>query len=435
MSTASPTANTSLRDLAAHTKADRNRAIDAYRAIAMLAVAFGHWMVIAVAADADGSLTATSALAVAPELGWLTWIFQVMPLFFVVGGYSSAMSLAAHWRRGGRDHDWVVQRLRRMVAPTAVLAAAWLVGLGVASAVGVGGVAAAGAVGAAIPLWFLANYTIDTALAPTMLRALNRRRGVTVTALLAVFVSVEVLHVAGVPHVEHVNWVIGWMLFQIAGFLWQAGALPTGRRLVGIAAGLWATAIVLVAIGPWPITMIHVPGQAFSPTHPPSLALMVFGAAYSATAIAAAPVVTRLLEQRRRVWQMVVAANGLSMSVYLWHFTAAVIASAVLYGFDALPTAAIGSAAWWVQKLPTIILAAIVLVPIVAVVSRVERRALLAERAESTLAPAAVTMLAVVISVSLKLWTAGNVGAVVAGALGVVLAQRALASWRGLPAR
>ena len=70
----------------------------------MLAVAFGHWLVIAVAADPDGGIVARNALEVAPQLGWLTWIFQVMPLFFVVGGFSSAMSLHAHWRRGGRDH-------------------------------------------------------------------------------------------------------------------------------------------------------------------------------------------------------------------------------------------------------------------------------------------------------------------------------------------
>jgi peptidoglycan/LPS O-acetylase OafA/YrhL len=425
--TADPAATTSLRDLAAQTKADRNRAVDAYRAIAMLAVALGHWLVIAVATDADGDITARNALEVAPGLGWLTWVFQVMPLFFVVGGFSSAMSLNAHWRRGGRDHDWVVQRLRRMVAPTAVLAGFWVAAMAVAAAAGQGAIAAAGATGAAIPLWFLANYTIDTALAPTVLRHLQRRRTATLATLLGVFATVEVLHIAGVPFVEHLNWVIGWMLFQVAGFLWQAGALPTGRRMAAIAAGLWASAVALVAFGPWPIFMIHVPGTEFSPTHPPSLALVVFGAAYSATAIAAAPAVTRFLERRQGAWNAVVAANGVSMSVYLWHFTAAVVASAVLFALDLLPTAAIGSAAWWVQKLPVIALSAIVLAPIVALVSKVERRSLLAERTDTTYSATTVLVIAGLISAALKAWTMGELAGVIVGAAVIAVAPKVLA--------
>ena len=416
----------SVAQLAQRTTTGRNRAVDAYRAVAMLAVAFGHWLVIAVAADPDGGIVARNALEVAPQLGWLTWIFQVMPLFFVVGGFSSAMSLHAHWRRGGRDHDWVVQRLRRMVAPTAVLACFWLVTVGAAAAAGFGSLALAGATGAAIPLWFLANYTIDTALAPTVLRSLLRRRAATLTVLLGTFATIEVLHVAGVPHVHHVNWVIGWMLFQVAGFLWQAGALPTGHRMAAIAGGLWATSAALVAFGPWSITMIHVPGMAFSPTHPPSLALVAFGAAYSATAIAAAPAVTRILERRRRTWSAVVAANGISMSVYLWHFTAAVVASAVLYAIGALPSAAIGSSAWWIQKVPVVGLALLVLVPFVAIVSRVERRSLFAERVATHHSPIVVLGLAAAISMALKLWTAGTPAAALVGAAVIVAAPLVL---------
>ncbi len=421
------TTTRSAADLAAQTRSDRNRAIDAYRAIAMLAVAFGHWLVIAVGVDNDGSIVARNALEVAPELGWLTWVFQVMPLFFVVGGFSSAMSLHAHWRRGGRDHDWVVQRLRRMVAPTALLGGVWLAALASASAFGVGGLAAAGAVGAAIPLWFLANYTIDTALAPTVLRNLLRNKVATLTVLLGTFGLVEVLHVVfHVPYVEHINWVLGWMLFQVGGFLWQAGELPTGRRMATIAAGLWAAAVGLVAFGPWPIFMIHVPGNAFSPTHPPSLALVVFGAAYSATAIAAAPAVTAWLERRRRAWSIVVAANGVSMSVYLWHFTAAVIVSAGLLVTGTLPTAEIGSNDWWIQKLPMIGLSALVLMPIVAIVSRVERRALFAERSETAHSPAAVLAIAFAISMALKFWTAGHLTGVLVGAAVVAVSPLVL---------
>jgi surface polysaccharide O-acyltransferase-like enzyme len=236
---AEPAERLELAALAGAAKADRNRAVDAYRAVAMLAVAFGHWVVIAIGTDGDGEVVARNALEVAPQLSWLTWIFQVMPLFFVVGGFASAMSLDAHWRRDGRDRDWVISRLRRMVTPTLALAATWLAILVGGTAAGIGGIVAAGAVGAAIPLWFLANYTIDTAFAPTVFRSLRVRRGMTITLLLGAFLGVEVAHLAGVPYIEHVNWVIGWMLFQVAGFMWRDGMLPTGRRMLAWAGALW----------------------------------------------------------------------------------------------------------------------------------------------------------------------------------------------------
>ncbi len=419
------TSSTTASSLAAAAAPDRNRAIDAYRVVAMVFVALGHWLVIAIGTDADGELVARNALEVAPQFAPLTWLFQVMPLFFAVGGFASAMSLDAHRRRSGTDGDWVVQRLRRLVAPTAVLAATWISIVAVGTVLGAGGLVAAGAVGAAIPLWFLANYTIDTALAPRMLTSLRTHRRRTVLGLVALFTTVEVLHVGlGVPWIEHVNWVVGWLLFQMVGFLWRDGALPTGRRLAGVAVALWGAAIVLVVLGPWPTTMIHVSGTPFSPTHPPSVALVVFGAAYTATAIAMAPAVTRFLARNRRVWTAVVAGNAVSMSVYLWHFTAAVAASAVLYATGMLPSAAIGSSAWWLEKVPVVVLSLVLLLPIVLAVGRVERRALLAERVPWTGSAAGATALALAVSASLKIWSLGNIAAVLVGAAGVAIAAK-----------
>ncbi|MFT6762677.1 MAG: peptidoglycan/LPS O-acetylase OafA/YrhL [Candidatus Aldehydirespiratoraceae bacterium] len=112
-----------LGDLAASTSTGRDRAIDFSRVVALALVALGHCRVIAIGADADGELFARNALEVAPELGWLTWGFQVVPLFFAVGGFASAMSPDAHRRLDGSDGDWVIQRLHRLVGPTSVLAA------------------------------------------------------------------------------------------------------------------------------------------------------------------------------------------------------------------------------------------------------------------------------------------------------------------------
>ena len=83
----------SLADMAASAKSDRNRAVDFYRALAMLAVAFGHWLALVAVEDSAGELVGGNALEYVPALGWATWLLQVMPLFFVVGGFSSACLL------------------------------------------------------------------------------------------------------------------------------------------------------------------------------------------------------------------------------------------------------------------------------------------------------------------------------------------------------
>ena len=65
----------------------------------------------------------------------------------------------------------------------------------------------------------------------------------------------------------------------MAGFAWRDGLLPTGRAMGAVAAGLWTAAVAAVTLGPWPTAMVHFPGLENSPTHPPTIALLLFGAA------------------------------------------------------------------------------------------------------------------------------------------------------------
>lgn len=415
----------SLSQLAAGAKADRNRAVDAYRAAAMGAVALGHWMAIAIGTDGEGRLIVGNALSSRPSLGWMTWLLQVMPLFFVVGGFSSAMSLDSHLARRGRSEDWVVARLRRMVGPAMVLATTWLsllagaVLLSATTGAELTGFVAAGAVGAAIPLWFLANYTIDTAIAPYLLPLFRRSPRLVIGLGVGTFLALEATRLAdlgGALHYLHYgNWVLGWLLFQVLGFAWRDGLLPAGRRLVPAAAGLWGVTLAAVAIGPWPTAMVHFPGLTNSPTHPPSLALMLFGTAYSLTALAFAPALSSFLARSGRAWAGVVAANSVALSVYLWHLSAAAVAGAVFHALGWLPTADIGSSLWWLQKLPLMTASAAILAAIVATVAGVERRALLAPRTPWRGTPVSMFMTAVALSAAIKLWANPNIALVTVG--------------------
>jgi len=415
----------SLADMASAAKADRNRAIDLYRAIAMLAVAVGHWMAMDIAVDAGGDLVAGNALEAAPGMAIMTWFFQVMPLFFVVGGFSSAMSLDSFTSKATADNparpqDWVIARLRRMLAPTMALAATWVVLIVGGFAIGQGNLIAIGATAAAIPLWFLANYTIDTAIAPYVLPMFRKHPVALPVAGIAIFGLLEAARFTGIPMLPQINWVLGWLLFQVAGFAWRDGLLPTGKAMAGLAAAFWIAAITAVTVGPWPTSMVHFAGIENSPTHPPSLALMLFGAAYSCTAIIAAPAVSRWLANRPRAWAGVVAANTVAMSVYLWHFTAAIATTAIFYTAGWLPTAAVGTFDWWLQKMPLMGASALILAAIVTKVMRIERDALLAPRTPWIGGQLSLLVLAGVLSTALKQWAHGDF-AVAASCIGVVL--------------
>ena len=374
----------------------------------MMAVAFGHWLALVAVEDVNGQLQGGNALEFIPELGWASWLLQVMPLFFVVGGFSSAMSLDSHNRKGGRPQDWIAARLRRMMPPAVVLAATWLVILALGALVGQFTIAVVAAHAAAIPLWFLANYTIDTALAPFVLPRFRANPARFAALIGGAFVTFEALRILDVAALPHANWVLGWLIFQVAGMAWRDGLLPTGRRLAALAASMWVATLGLVLSGgPWAISMVNAPGLENSPTNPPTLALMTFGFAYSLTAIAVAPRISAALEARPKAWASVVAANAVAMSVYLWHMTAAVIVTAAMFFTTGLPAHAVGSIEWWAFKIPTIIGSSIVLGAIVLVVNRVERNALFAPRRPWNGNLASIIGVAVLTSTALKMWTSG----------------------------
>ena len=77
------------------------------RAAAITVVVLGHWTIVAV--DAGGGISPHGVLDTRRWTHPLTWVFQVMPIFFLVGGYSNALS----WRSARRKQIGYAQSLRR----------------------------------------------------------------------------------------------------------------------------------------------------------------------------------------------------------------------------------------------------------------------------------------------------------------------------------
>lgn len=104
-------------ELADATPARRDRYVDFLRASAIVTVVIGHWLAVTVTFG-DGRLGGEHLLAVLPWTHWLTWLFQVMGIFFLVGGYANAASWDSARRRGDGYPDWLGSRADRLLRPT-----------------------------------------------------------------------------------------------------------------------------------------------------------------------------------------------------------------------------------------------------------------------------------------------------------------------------
>src|SRR6476620_7294795 len=120
---------------AAATAADRDRFIDAVRAGSLLVVVLGHWLMATVTVDA-GRVEGGNALTAVPALQPATWVLQVMPLFFIAGGFSNLTVWHGLRRRGAGYPAYLQGRMVRLLRPTLAFVLFWQLALPVAAALG-----------------------------------------------------------------------------------------------------------------------------------------------------------------------------------------------------------------------------------------------------------------------------------------------------------
>lgn len=356
------------RELAARTPASRDRTIDALRVGSIAVVVLGHWLMATVTVSADGTVGAGNALAAVPALAYLTWLLQVVPVFFLVGGVGHARAL-----RSGRPYGVFVRgRVSRLLRPTAAFLAGWVA---VAAALGAAGLDR-GVLGLALrtvpqPLWFIGVYLGVIGLAPLMWRW-HRRHGAAVPALLGLgAVAVDVLRFRlGLGAAGALNIALVWLAVHQLGFLLADGRLT--RRVGAVLALAGGGALVLLtSAGPYPVSMIGLPGDPVSNMNPPTVALLAQAVALTGLVVLLRPPLARLLVDSR-VWTAVVAANGVVMTVFLWHLTALFAFSAGLIALG-VPLPAAGTPAWWVTRPLWIVALAALTVPLVAAFRGLER--------------------------------------------------------------
>lgn len=362
-----------VRVLAEATPATRDRYVDLLRVASLAAVVLGHWMMAAVTPDGVGNL-----LAVVPELQPLTWLLQVMPVFFFVGGFAHALSYRSLLRKrpeGATDSVYAAflrARLQRLLRPTMVFVLVWGVAALLIQLLGGGG----GLTGVTLrlvtqPLWFIGIYLAMVAFTPPLLRLHERYGWGAFAGLAGAAAAVDVLRfAAGVPYVEFLNFAFVWLAVHQLGFLRADGRLGVGpgfgslRRPALLAGAGLVTAVALVAFGPYPLSMVGMPGEKVSNMAPPTLALLCHGLwLVGAVELLRAPA-ARLLA-RPRAWRTVVAANGVAMTAFLWHLTAMLGVYGAMLALD-VPLPEPATAAWWAQTPLRLVAAAALTAALVA---------------------------------------------------------------------
>ncbi|HWS58831.1 MAG TPA: acyltransferase family protein [Actinotalea sp.] len=313
--------------------ASRDRVLDAVKAAALLVVVLAHGLAWDVSTG-----TPTSVLDQRPDVAWVTWTLQVLPLFFAAGAVANLGSL----RRDPDVGAFLRRRVVRLATPALVYTAVWTAVL-LPIALVAPQAEQAGRFLAQL-LWFLGVYAAVVVAVPWTARWAERP-WLTLGVWFSAVVVVDVLRWQVSPTIGWVNLLLVWGLCHQLGY--HLPALRAARRsllLVGAVAAA-GTAVALGVLGPYSSSLVSYAGDPEpSNLSPPTVVVALYGAALVLLLAALWPWLARLLAADR-VYLVIGAFGARGVGVYLWHIplVALVAGAAWGLGFDAEPL----SAAWW----------------------------------------------------------------------------------------
>ena len=363
------------KELAAVTPEERNRYVDFLRAASILVVVTGHWLV-ATAYYHDGTFTPGDVLESQPATQWLTWLFQVMPIFFIVGGYANAVSQESARRRGVGYAGWLAARLHRLVTPLLALLLGWAVLAIALYFFGVSGdVTRLASRGALIPIWFLAIYIVVVMLAPLTYMAWRRWGFASFWAFAIVGALTDVAFFAAkIEWLGWTNYLWVWLSVHHLGYAWRDGRLGSPARLLSYSALALLVLMLLIFKGPYPLAMVGSPDEGLSNTLPPKITLLALGVFQFGILLSIEAPMRRVLSGLR-IWAATVLINGMIMTLYLWHVTVLIVVIALSYlaggiGLGLEP----GTQEWWLTRPIWIGFLYAVLLPVTFALAPLERR-------------------------------------------------------------
>jgi hypothetical protein len=301
-------------ELAARTPADRDRVIDVIRITSLVGVVLGH-TVMAISVIRNHVLIWENLLTASPLFQAMTWVLQIMPLFFFAG----AAACLSSWRPGANWGGWLMKRCTRLFRPVFYYLAFWAIALTALYWVlpqhiyePVAGVSVQ-------LLWFLGAYVLVLAAMPALSRITTTHRlAAGVAAVYGLIAAVDAirLHWPAAAPLGYLNLGV-WLIPAMFGVAYRRRLLA-GRAALATAVALLAVDVALVRWGPYQLSMVGTGGHELSNTSPPSLLIAGHAIVLSALAIFAAPWIARWA-QRPRVWWWTAIGNSGAMTLYLWH--------------------------------------------------------------------------------------------------------------------
>ena len=378
--------------LAAATPNTRNRVVDFYRAAAIGVVVIGHWLMAAVTVEGD-QIRMANTLDLVPSIHGLTWLLQVMPLFFLVGGYANATSWRSARAKGDTWATWQRARLRRLMTPVLPLLVAWLGICLIGYSRGVPtDVLRSASQSAMVPTWFLAVYVLVVAIVPVTLRLWERYGWWSIVAGAAAAGLVDLVSItSGSILVGFLNYLFVWASVHQLGYAWRDGALDGARRRIAVSVVGLVVLAALVRFGPYPLVMVGT-GEPIENSYPARVTLLFLGMFQIGLALLAERRLQAWL-QRPVAWRATITVNARIMTLYLWHMTAMLLivwaAYAVEWGLHLEPA----GREWWVTRPVWFALCAIVTVALIAVFGRLENPSIDLRPAPSTWRPALATVI------------------------------------------
>jgi fucose 4-O-acetylase-like acetyltransferase len=304
-------------ELAAATPDSRDRAIDVIRITSLIAVVLGH-TVMAISTIRGGVLIWDNLLTTSVAFQALTWIFQIMPLFFFAG----AAACLTSWQPGTNWGSWLMTRCTRLFRPVFYYLGFWAVALYLLHPVVPQHVYDPIAGVSTQALWFLGAYVLVLAAMPMLYRITTTARLATgVVTVYAAIAAIDIvrLHWHALSPLGYLNLAV-WLIPAMFGVAYRRHLL-TARQALTIAAGVFAINLALAWSGPYQVSMVGTGDHHLSNTSPPSLLLAGHAIVLSLVAIAAAPAIGRWAG-RPRVWWWTALGNSGAMTLYLWHIPA-----------------------------------------------------------------------------------------------------------------
>lgn len=329
-------------------KALRDPGVDLVRAACVIGVVLLHAIMVGVVVTDAGPVFTNAS----DDSWWIvpvSWALQVMPLFFIIGGFAGVLAYRRLREQGGTASGFIAARVHRLLRPALVVVGVAGAALALLSLAGVPPeIVATAGFRYGQPLWFLGVFLLCQALLPA-LSALHDRAPVrTLAAFGAAALAVDAIRgLSGIEAVGFLNLGFVWLTLQQLGFFLADGALDAlSRRTRAVLAGAAAT-LLLAAFA----AGVYSP-DLIANINPPTCALLLVGAIHLC-------LLSRFRERlaavsrRPRLAAVSSFVNRRTMTIYLWHMPVLLAMAGASAAFALATGAALpapGSASWWLGR-------------------------------------------------------------------------------------